>query len=275
LSKHGGWKSVLICLSLFASLAAHSNVASKRAFIYVGKAPEKSVDYTATSPPKKPQFRTFHYSIFSDVFGFGEAWGTEITQASPFPDRDSRKLYRSSTLRIQFQDRFPFRTFQGDATNVIFNPDVTLNRWPLELDTVADGIISDFDTSNQQVVPLTSSYFLKHEAGTKDMLRWLGEDDTQVKRRRARFVAFLKDEFGLLFPDDLLDSEVAASVNNEVAGITPYSAAHNSEFRIIASTSAARADEPFPAPSQFEDRRVIEVGFKYDSPQGLIKQGST
>lgn len=103
------------------------------------------------------------------------------------------------------------------------------------------------------------------------MRRWLGWSDEEIIRRRNLFVTFLKDRFNIIIDPMLLESEEAKYPSNVIGGVAPYSGNQRTGFRVV--TSVAKSYPPIK-PLQYDDQRLIEVGFKYlDAKLGMIKQG--
>lgn len=101
------------------------------------------------------------------------------------------------------------------------------------------------------------------------MKRWLREDDEQIKQRRATFVQFLNESFGIEIDPALFQTEEASYVQNNIGGVVPYSGSQKSGLRV--GSSLGIADRPLNA-RQYADQRLIEMGFLYPSKMGLIKQ---
>jgi hypothetical protein len=132
------------------------------------------------------------------------------------------------------------------------------------MDTRADGRLVNFNPLSADTVPLTSHYFLTHEAGVKDMRRWLKETDNEIAARRLAFADFLQARFDITTTP--FDEAVAKSLDNEVSGIVPYTANHDTDLRVTSMGNETFAE-------YLSTARLIEVGFMYRSSEGLIKQG--
>lgn len=198
-----------------------------------------------------------------------EANTTSKSDMSPTSNTTSWLL--SSFTQLTFPDEF--KDIQTSLKPATYPFSTTLAETPsLVINTIADGVIMDFNTVEMEMVPFTRSYFLEYEAGIKDMVRWLGETTEAIKARRERFAWFLQTRFNMTHIPLELPAE-ALWVENEVRGIKPYSGSHNSDYR-ISSIMKGRGPFQLEGITQFIGQRVIEVGFKYEDPKvGLIKQG--
>lgn len=173
------------------------------------------------------------------------------------------------TLQLVFDNPFPAKDFQrSDLVKLVLGgePDVASNF--LILDTYADGTVNDFQPLDRQGKPLMTSYYLLYDAGIKDFRRWLGETDQQILQRRARFIQFLKDSFNINIT--ISNPEEASYVENSVDGVFPYSGLQKSGLRVVSSLGIA---EPPLLARQYDNQRLVEMGFLYNSPEGVIKQG--
>lgn len=262
----------------FLVYGANERSASPFGFIYFGLAPELTVpplvknDSSSGMVPdssRLPFVKPVHYTVWASGFGYGDAIGYESYHIDP---SNTTQIIQSSTLQMVFEAPFPFKDFQrGDQPVLTGGDDPLLSPYFLIMDTFADGVIDDHGAPHERVVPLTSAYYVENESGIKDMRRWLGEGDEEILARRRAFVEFLREKFNITIDPGALTSQEAAYPENEVAGITPYSAAHRSGLRIVSSSAPT---EPSSVTRQIQNQRLIEVGFKYDSPGlGTIKQG--
>jgi hypothetical protein len=151
------------------------------------------------------------------------------------------------------------------SSDAPYTPSQVTNQLVMSFDTVADGVIDAHDPTGAEVTPLTEAYYLTHDAGIKDMKRWLEETDKQISARRDTFMSFLRSNFSVDLPTDLPPE--AKWLENGFWGIVPYTESHNTDSRIVTGVGVDNQ------PVQFNLSRIIEVGFKFSSHQGIIKQG--
>lgn len=140
------------------------------------------------------------------------------------------------------------------------------------LDIFADGRIDNFGPVGEQLVPLTTSYYLQNEGGVKDMKKWLGVGDSDVIQMRNAFISFLKTNFSIVIDEAAINAPSAALPENGVGGVVPYSGSHASGLRIVSSIS--RIPEKVVPAKQYIDQRLVEVGFKYWNGTHMWKRGS-
>jgi hypothetical protein len=151
------------------------------------------------------------------------------------------------------------------SSDAPYTPSEVTNQLVMSFDTVADGLIDVHDPTGAEVTPLTEAYYLTHEAGIKDMKRWLAETDAMIVTRRTNFMNFLRSNFSISLPTTLPPE--AQWLENGFWGIVPYTESHNTDSRIVTGVGVDNQ------PVQFNLSRIIEVGYKYSGPQGIIKQG--
>lgn len=200
--------------------------------------------------------------VWAHKFGYGEAIGFSYIEGAA----------RTSTLEVSFDDAYPVMDWQQqNLVQIALGGPPQVTTTFLTLDTYADGIFNDFQPLKMVQLPLTTSYYLLYDDGVNAMKRWLGEDDQQILQRRARFVRLLKDSFNITLDQSAFNNtEEASHVENMVGGVVPYRGLPESGLRVVSSLGIA---EPPLFARQYDDQRLVEMGFLYQSSQGLIKQG--
>lgn len=203
--------------------------------------------------------RSFEYGLFSPTLGYGRAVG--LILSTHF---DGNGFKTSGTSLFLFDDMYQnFQLYSPEITSVTAGTTGSLGHYDFYMDTRADGRMGGFSPLSESTVPLTSHYFLTHEGGVKEMRRWLGLTDAEIKGRRREFAKLLHERFGITLP---FDKHLAKFVDNKISGIVPYAANHDTDLRVTSMGNETFAEYQTTA-------RLIETGFVYTSSIGLIKQG--
>jgi hypothetical protein len=204
--------------------------------------------------------RSFEYGLFSPNLGHGRAVGVALSTTTT----DLGVVSVSGTSLFLFDDIFQNFQLYSPEVNPATTAKNSIGDYDFYMDTRADGRLVGFNPLSEDTVPLTSHYFLTHEAGVKDMRRWLKETDAEIEKRRLDFAEFLWECFDISTTP--FDEPVAKSLDNDVSGIVPYTANHDTDLRVTSMGNETFAEYLTTA-------RLIEVGFMYRSSEGLIKQG--
>jgi hypothetical protein len=171
----------------------------------------------------------------------------------------------SGTSLLLFDDQYQnFQLYSSDDVTVLEDIKESVEHDHLSMDTRADGRLASFTPLLKDTAPLTSHYFLTHDVGVKDMRRWLNATDAQIEQRRLDFAHFLHDRFGI--ESQPFDKNLAKWLDNDIAGILPYTANHDTDLRLTSIGNETFAEYQTTA-------CLIEVGLWYNSSLGLIKQG--
>lgn len=191
--------------------------------------------------------RTFEYDLYSPTFGYGRALGMLLSTYA------NDEWTTSGTNLLLFDDQYQdFQLYSSDDVTVLEDTKESVDNYHLYMDTRADGRLVGFTPLSEDTAPLTSHYFLTHEAGVKDMRRWLNETNAQIKHRRLEFAEFLTDRFGI--ESQPFDKNLAKWLDNDIAGILPYTANHDTDLRLTSIGNETFSEYQTTA-------RLIEVAY--------------